>query len=157
MDISSWSSLGKLIKWSYFVPTRNGIAVLLKPRPCRYHSLIELRVLFLVRSNMNRMATASLQTNGSILTNSLCPPRSQIENVISVFRIDMVFSMKLTPGKGRSANRTLSRAQVQLTQGLDIILVPAPFHVFDHQACLSDLCIPHHANLDHHAVLPFVP
>lgn len=113
---------------------------LLKPRLCRYQSLIELSVLFRVRSNMNRMATASLETSGSIETNSRWPPRSQIyegsrvcvgagtkeriqgrtkgetrvpscsarqfkaiqegqrtEKVISVFRIEMVFSIKLTP------------------------------------------------------------
>ena len=96
-EISSWSSLGKFTKWSYLVPTKNGIAVLLKPRPCLYHSLIEFNVLFLVKSNMNSIATASLQTRGSILTNSRCPPRSHIENVISVFRIEIVFSIKLTP------------------------------------------------------------
>ena len=32
-----------------------------------------------------------------MLTNSRWPPRSQIEKVISVLRIEMVFSMKLTP------------------------------------------------------------
>jgi hypothetical protein len=42
----------------------------LKPRPCRYHSLIEFNVLFRVKSNMKSMATASLQTNGNIFTNS---------------------------------------------------------------------------------------
>ena len=73
------------------------MAVLLKPRPCLYHSLMEFRVLFRVRSNMKRMATASLQTRGSMFTNSRWPPRSQIEKVISVLRMDMVFSMKLTP------------------------------------------------------------
>lgn len=97
VDISSCSSRGKLTKWSYFVPTKKGIAVLLKPRPWRYHSLMELSVLFRVRSNMKSMATASLQTRGSMLTNSRWPPRSQIEKVISVFRIEIVFSMKLTP------------------------------------------------------------
>ena len=35
---------------------------------------------------MNNMATASLHTRGNILTNSRCPPKSHIENVISVFR-----------------------------------------------------------------------
>lgn len=97
VEISSWSSLGKLTKWSYLVPTRNGMAVLLKPRPCLYHSLMEFNVLFLVRSNIKSMATASLQTKGSMFTNSRWPPRSQMEKVISVFRIEMVFSMKLTP------------------------------------------------------------
>jgi hypothetical protein len=32
-----------------------------------------------------------------MFTNSRWPPRSQMEKVISVFRIEMVFSMKLTP------------------------------------------------------------
>jgi hypothetical protein len=120
--ISSCSSLEKAAKWSYFVPIRNGMAVfcenetmnlrymcigvsewsryahtLLKPRACRYHSLIEFKVDFLLRSNMNSMATASLHTSGNMFTNSRCPPRSQIEKVISVFRIEMVFSIKLTP------------------------------------------------------------
>jgi hypothetical protein len=48
---------------------------------------------------MKRIATASLQTKGSMFTNSLCPPKSQIENVIVVRRTEMVFSMKLTPMK----------------------------------------------------------
>ena len=46
---------------------------------------------------MKRIATASLQTKGSMFTNSLCPPKSHIENVIVVRRTEMVFSMKLTP------------------------------------------------------------
>jgi hypothetical protein len=60
---------------------------------------------------MKRIATASLETRGSMDTNSRCPPRSQIwkvqqdvvrastptENVISVFRMLIVFSIKLTP------------------------------------------------------------
>ena len=41
---------------------------LLNPRACRYHSLIELSVDLRERSNMKRIATASLQTSGSILT-----------------------------------------------------------------------------------------
>lgn len=89
------------------------MAVLLNPLPCRYHSLIELSVLFRVRSNMNKIATASLQTRGNMLTNSRCPPRSQIEKVISVFRIEIVFSIKLTPGSVVlviSASRDLSPA-----------------------------------------------
>ena len=49
---------------------------------------------------MNKMATASLQTSGSIFTNSRCPPKSQIENVIVVRRTEMVFSIKLTPRGG---------------------------------------------------------
>lgn len=76
--ISSCSALGKDANWSYFVPINTGIAVLLNPRACRYHSLTLLRVDFRVRSNMNRMATASLETRGSIDTNSLWPPKSHI-------------------------------------------------------------------------------
>ena len=41
---------------------------LLNPRACRYHSLIELSVDLRERSNIKRIATASLQTSGSILT-----------------------------------------------------------------------------------------
>ncbi len=87
--ISSCSSRGNAANLSYLVPIRTGIAVchqqvsvgplaLLKPLACRYHSFTLLRVAFRVRSNMNRMATASLDTRGNIDTNSLCPPRSQI-------------------------------------------------------------------------------
>ena len=70
---------------------------MLNPLACLYHSFIELSVDFLERSNMKRMATASLQTSGSMFTNSRWPPRSHIENVIVVRRTEMVFSMKLTP------------------------------------------------------------
>lgn len=95
---------------------------LLKPLACLYHSFTEFNVDFLDRSNMNRMATASLQTSGNMLTNSRWPsfgiltqqsrhlpditrdkpPKSQIENVIVVRRTDIVFSMKLTPEKERT-------------------------------------------------------
>src|SRR6266700_3432507 len=71
---------------------------LLNPRACRYHSFTELSVDLRDRSNMNKMATASLQTSGSMFTNSRCPPRSQMENVIVVRRTEIVFSIKLTPG-----------------------------------------------------------
>jgi hypothetical protein len=46
---------------------------LLNPRACRYHSLMEFKVDFRVKSNMKRIATASLHTSGNILTNSRCP------------------------------------------------------------------------------------
>jgi len=52
---------------------------------------------FLERSNMKKMATASLHTSGSILKNSRCPPKSHILKVISVFLKRMVFSRKFTP------------------------------------------------------------
>lgn len=70
---------------------------LLNPRAWRYHSFTEFSVDFRERSNMNRIATASLQTSGSILTNSRWPPKSHIENVMVVRRTEIVFSMKLTP------------------------------------------------------------
>ena len=70
---------------------------LLKPLACLYHSLTEFNVLFLDKSNMNKMATASLQTSGNMFTNSRCPPKSQIEKVIVVRRTEIVFSIKLTP------------------------------------------------------------
>lgn len=43
---------------------------LLKPLVCLYHSRILFSVDFLVKSNMKRMATASLDTSGSMETNS---------------------------------------------------------------------------------------
>src|SRR5260221_136341 len=70
---------------------------LLKPRAWRYHSFTEFKVDLRVKSNMNKMATASLQTKGDMFTASLCPPTSQIENVIVVLRLVMVCSVKLTP------------------------------------------------------------
>lgn len=106
--ISSCSSRGYEANMSYFVPIRTGIAVcesamtedatgslhhpstttltLLNPLACLYHSFTEFKVLFLVKSNMNKIATASLLTRGSIDTNSRCPPRSQIYDCQSTFR-----------------------------------------------------------------------
>lgn len=92
---SSCSSRGRLANRSYFVPMSTGMAVchvcqsrrrrkphptptLLKPLAWRYHSLTLLSVAFRVRSNMNRMATASFDTSGSMDTNSRWPPRSHI-------------------------------------------------------------------------------
>ncbi|EEQ36836.1 hypothetical protein CLUG_00959 [Clavispora lusitaniae ATCC 42720] len=95
--ISSWSCGCRSINSSYFVPTKKGMAVLLKPRTCSYHSFIELRVDFRVRSNINKMATASLETKGSMLINSFWPPKSHIRKVIFVLRIWIFLSMKLTP------------------------------------------------------------
>ena len=61
--------------------------------------MTEFNVLFLERSNMKRIATASLHTSGSIFTNSLWPPKSHIEKVMVVRRTDIVFSIKLTPAQ----------------------------------------------------------
>ena len=78
---------------------------LLNPLAWRYHSFTEFRVDFRERSNMKRIATASLHTRGSIFTNSRWPPRSQIENVIVVRRTEIVFSIKLTPVKQKKKNK----------------------------------------------------
>ena len=82
------------------------------PLTCRYQSRRLLRVDSLDRSNVKSIATASLHTSGSILANCFwpfffigilstnhihLPPRSHILNVISVCRMDIVFSIKLTP------------------------------------------------------------
>ena len=97
---------------SNLVPIRNGIAVfmtisksannrsvqalsaltLLKPCACGYHSLTEFSVDFRDKSNMNRMATASLKTNGNIMLTNSRP-----EKVIVVRVIEIVFSMKFRP------------------------------------------------------------
>lgn len=82
------------------VPRDLGNLTLLNPLAWRYHSLMLFSVLFLVKSNMNNIATASLHTRGNMFTNSRWPPRSQIEKVISVLRMEMVFSMKFTPAVG---------------------------------------------------------
>jgi hypothetical protein len=72
---------------------------LLKPLACLYHSLTEFNVLFRDKSNMNKIATASLHTSGNMFTNSRWPPKSHIENVMVVRRTEIVFSMKLTPAR----------------------------------------------------------
>ena len=103
----------------------------LNPLACRYHSLIEFSVCRRVRSNINKIATASLQTRGSILTNSLwpkidklmtksltgviLPPRSQILNVISVLRMHIVFSIKLTPSIMEEGEAPLLRNHISLS------------------------------------------
>jgi hypothetical protein len=71
-----------------------------------------------------------------------------MEKVISVFRMEMVFSMKLTPmsvSEHPNALQKLSR-----TQRLDVVLVPAAFNIFYHQTGLADLRIADHADLDNH-------
>lgn len=85
-----------------------------------------------------------------MFTNSRWPPRSQIENVISVFRIEIVFSIKLTPG---TVSRRIPLRFRGHTECLDVVLIPAALDVLDHQACLSDLGVAHHAYLDHHTAL----
>ena len=56
----------------------DGKLTLLKPLACLYHSFTLFRVVFRVRSNIKSIATASLETRGSMETNSRWPPRSQI-------------------------------------------------------------------------------
>jgi hypothetical protein len=107
---------------------------LLNPRACRYHSFTEFSVDFRERSNMNRIATASLHTKGNIFTNSRCPPRSHIENVMVVRRTEMVFSMKLTPGRSGDSFSVGPRYSlgIQRTQRLDIILIKTTLDILDH-------------------------
>ncbi len=70
---------------------RNGIAVFMTISK----SANDKSISYCDKSNMNRiLATISLQNQ---LTNSRCPPRSQIENVIAVRLTEIVFSMKVTP------------------------------------------------------------
>jgi hypothetical protein len=104
-----------------------------------------------VRSNMKRIATASLQTRGSMLTNSRCPPRSHIEKVISVLRIEMVFSMKLTPE--RCQWKREGSVSVLYTKCLNVVFVPTPLDILDHETRLAYLSIPHHADFDDHTAL----
>ncbi len=82
---------------------------------------------------MNKMATASLQTSGSMFTNSRCPPRSQMENVIVVRRTEIVFSIKLTPsGQMPLISMRDTRTHKRRTQRLYIILIKTSLNVFDH-------------------------
>src|SRR5690625_1470854 len=120
---------------------------------------MELSVLFRVRSNMKSMATASVHTRGSMLTNSLWPPRSHIEKVISVFRMEIVFSMKLTPTGNKHIVSLIGQYISQglynwlfRTQCLDIVFVPASLHIFHHQTRLANLRVSNHPDLDHNTV-----
>lgn len=71
-----------------------------------------------------------------------------MEKVISVFRMLMVFSMKLTP-RIESQYVWVGGSQYGLlTQCLDVVLVPAALDVFDHQTCLANLRVADHAHLD---------
>lgn len=67
---SSWCSTDSVVNTSYFVPTKNATAGRLSPRACRYHSLTEVRVDFRERSNIKKIADASLHTKGNIERNS---------------------------------------------------------------------------------------
>jgi hypothetical protein len=126
---------------------------LLKPRACLYHSFTEFNVDFRDKSNMKRIATASLHTRGSMFTNSLCPPRSHIENVMVVLLTDMVFSMKFTPdGKYERGMQVFMMVwALRRTQSLDIILVKASLYIFHHETGFADLWIANHSNFDDHA------
>lgn len=141
-----------IVKVEFFYEKMSGddTRTLLNPRAWRYHSFTELRVDFRERSNMKRMATASLQTRGSMFTNSLWPPKSHIENVIVVRRTEIVFSMKLTPG-GWSELVAGGTGKEICTQRLNIVLVETALDVLDHQACLSYLRVANHADLDDNA------
>lgn len=74
-----------------------------------------------------------------------------------VRRTEIVFSMKLTPEKGRisSCARRSSEggkwSQLR-TQRLNIVLVETALDILDHQTCLADLGVAHHPDLDHDTV-----
>jgi hypothetical protein len=79
------------------------------------------------RSNMRKMVTASLQTRGSMLMNSRCPPRSQMLKVISVFLRVIVFSMKLTPARQHEEGEG-----ERGTECLDIIFIEFVLDILHH-------------------------
>jgi hypothetical protein len=114
------------------------LLTLLKPLACLYHSLTEFNVLFLDKSNMNRIATASLHTNGSMFTNSRWPPKSHIEKVMVVRRTEIVFSIKLTPTRSQDRGRKHISFKTR-TQRLDIVFVKASLDIFDHETRLAYL------------------
>ena len=66
-----------------------------------------------------------------------------------MFRMLIVFSMKFTPIDGQHTPDWTYLDE--LTQCLNIVLIPTAFHVLDHQAGLAYLCVAYHADLNHHA------
>ena len=96
------------------------------------------------------MATASLHTNGNILTNSRWPPKSHIEKVMVVRRTVIVFSIKLTPSGGVKTD-PINNRMVHLTERLDVVLVEAAFDIFHHKTRFTDLRVAHHPNFDDNA------
>lgn len=103
---------------------------LLKPRAWRNQSLTLLSVDVLVKSKRKRIACASLQTRGSIFTNSLCPPRSQMLNVIMVPRTETDFSMKFTPLRYIKHPSWLNSGSI--TKSLNVVFIKVAFDVFYH-------------------------
>ena len=63
-----------------------------------------------------------------------------MENVISVFRMLMVFSIKLTPD--------ISAGGSECTKRLNVILVKSTLDVFDHETRLSDCRVSYHSYFD---------
>ena len=71
-----------------------------------------------------------------------------MEKVISVLRIEIVFSIKLTPATVSLG--VLSHLGLRIhTQRLNVVLVPASLHVFHHQAGLPNLSVSYHPNLNY--------
>mmetsp|Transcript_6007 Transcript_6007/g.18054 ORF Transcript_6007/g.18054 Transcript_6007/m.18054 type:complete len:336 (+) Transcript_6007:194-1201(+) len=95
--VSRRSSAGRLQKKSYLVPTSTGVAATLFAVASLYHRLTLESVERRPRSNMNRKASASLHTSGSVCLKSCCEPGSHTLKTTSVSRTGTVFSMKLTP------------------------------------------------------------
>lgn len=102
-------SQSKLVSGSFVFDTRgllerdsisrmSKVCTLLKPRACRYHSLMLLSVDFRDRSNINSSATASLHTNGNIETNSRWPNNNNNNNnFIKKSKSKYSLSLSLSP------------------------------------------------------------
>lgn len=73
----------------------------MNPLACLYHSFTEFKVVFRVKSNMNKIATASLLTSGSMDTNSRWPPRSQICVCLSHLALSWVMRVRAVRPCGR--------------------------------------------------------
>ena len=63
-------------------------------------------------------------------------------NVISVFLIAIVFSIKFTP---------FVNSPLKFTKCLNVVLVETSFNIFDHQACFADLRISYHSYFNNDA------
>lgn len=73
-----------------------------------------------------------------------------MENVIVVRRTEIVFSIKLTPGK-KTLNTLCCGTVEKRTERLNIVLVETALDILDHQTCLSYLRVTDHPDLDNHA------
>lgn len=90
-------SRGSWAKSSNFVPIKIGIAVLFHFLALSYQSIILVSVHRLVRSNMNRIATASLHAIGTWSTGWLSPATSQMLKASLAPRTASVLSIRFRP------------------------------------------------------------